>query len=200
MDSGKRNVESGISVFNRKVNFKDKRILQRLRVPLGFLFAAVFLLFAKPQPLTLIIGAFIAVGGLLVRAWASGHIRKNRQLTVSGIYAHTRNPLYLGSFIIGVGFMFASGVWWLGVIFVALSPGIYLPVMSVEAVDLARLFGAEFEEYKRNVPNFLPRLRAWKKSEAKFDFQLYLMYREYRAAIGLLAALGILAVKTFLIR
>lgn len=182
------------------MNFINKRFLQRLRVPLGFLFAAVFLVFAKPQPLTLLGGGSLALVGVLIRAWASGHIRKNRELTVSGIYAHTRNPLYLGSFLIGLGFMFASGVWWLGLIFVALSVGIYLPVMRVEAVDLAQLFGAEFAEYERNVPNFFPRLTAWKKSDAKFDFQLYLSYREYRAALGFLAALGILAVKTFLIQ
>ncbi len=181
------------------MNFKDKRYLQRLRVPLGFSVAAVFLIFAKPQYLSLIVGAAVAVIGLLIRAWASGHIRKNRELTVSGIYAYTRNPLYLGSFVIGIGFMFASGIWWLGVIFVALTLGIYLPVMRVEEVDLAQLFGAEFEEYKRNVPVFFPRLTAWKKSAVRFDFQLYLNYREYRAALGLLAALGILTVKLFLI-
>ena len=78
--------------------------IQRFRVPLGFLFAAIFLIFAKPELLTLFMGGAIAVVGLLVRAWAAGHIRKNQTLAVSGPYAHTRNPLYLGSFILGVGF------------------------------------------------------------------------------------------------
>ena len=115
--------------------------IQRFRVPLGFLFAAVFLYFAKPETPTLFIGGAIAVVGLLTRAWASGHIRKNQNLAVSGPYSYTRNPLYLGSFILGVGFTIASGVWWLGLIFIALFLGIYLPVMRVEASELTEIFG-----------------------------------------------------------
>src|SRR5215203_976875 len=176
---------------------KNKRLLQRLRVPLGFLFAIIFLAFAKPAFATLIAGAIVSFVGILIRAWASGHIRKNQNLAVSGPYAFTRNPLYLGSFLLGVGFTVASGVWWLAVIFIVLFLGIYLPVMRVEAEDLVQIFGADFDEYKQNVPLFFPRLRAWKKSSEKFDFQLYLRYREYRAAFGLVIAWSILAAKAF---
>ena len=174
---------------------KNKRLLQRIRVPLGFLFAIIFLIFAKPAWITLLVGAIISVIGILIRAWSSGHIRKNQNLAVSGPYSYTRNPLYLGSFLLGVGFTVASGVWWLALIFVALFLGIYLPVMRVEAEDLTAMFGADFEEYKENVPLFFPRFTAWKKSVEKFDFQLYLRYREYRAALGMFAALGVLAAK-----
>jgi protein-S-isoprenylcysteine O-methyltransferase Ste14 len=174
---------------------KNKRLLQRLRVPLGFLFAAVFLYFAKPALVTILIGAVVSIFGLMIRAWASGHIRKNQNLAVSGPYAYTRNPLYLGSLLLGVGFTIASGVWWLAVIFILLFLGIYLPVMRVEAEDLTQLFGADYEEYKKAVPLLFPRLTAWKKSDENFDFQLYLRYREYRAALGLIFAWAILAVK-----
>lgn len=176
---------------------KNKRFLQRLRVPLGFLFAAVFLIFAKPQPKTLLVGAIVSIVGLLIRAWASGHIRKNQNLAVSGPYAYTRNPLYLGSFLLGVGFCIASGVWWLALLFIILFLGIYLPVMRVEAEDLTKIFGGDFEEYSTNVPLFFPRLTAWKKSVEKFDFQLYLRYREYRAGLGLIFAWAVLAAKAF---
>ncbi len=124
----------------------NKRVLQRIRVPLGFLFGIVFLVFARPEPTVLIIGGIVAAIGILIRAWASGHIRKNQNLAVSGPYAYTRNPLYLGSFVLGVGFTIAAGVWWLAIIFVALFLGIYLPVMRVEAGDLTKLFGAEYEQ------------------------------------------------------
>jgi hypothetical protein len=174
--------------------------IQRYRVPLGFLFAAVFLIFAKPEPLPLAIGGAIAVVGLLIRAWASGHIRKNQTLAVSGPYAYTRNPLYLGSFILGVGFTIASGVWWLGLIFILLFLGIYLPVMRVEAKELTEIFGAEYTGYAKRVPLFFPRPfsrpTAYKKSGANFDFNLYLRYREYQAALGLVFALSVLLVKT----
>src|SRR5688500_4711184 len=98
----------------------DKRLLQRLRVPLGFLFAAVFFIFARPTALSLAIGGAVAVVGLGVRAWASGHIRKASVLAVTGPYAHTRNPLYLGTLVLGLGFSIAAGVWWLAVIFCVL--------------------------------------------------------------------------------
>lgn len=174
----------------------DKRTLQRIRIPLGFIFAALFLFFAKPTMLSLAIGSGVALIGLAIRAWASGHIRKAKVLAVTGPYAYTRNPLYLGSFILGVGFI-ASGIWWLSILFAFLFVGIYLPVMRVEADDIRRIFGAEYDEYERNVPVFFPRLTPWKKMDAKFDFRLYLQYREYRAALGAIAAIGVLAAKAY---
>ena len=175
----------------------DKRLVQRIRVPLGFLFAIVFLVFARPTVISLVIGAAIAFVGVAIRAWASGHIRKARVLAVSGPYARTRNPLYVGSLILGLGFTIASGVWWLALIFCVLFIGIYLPVMCVEAEDMRRIFGGDFEEYERNVPLLIPRITVWRNTGEKFDFQLYLQYREYRAAIGALIVVGILAAKAY---
>lgn len=177
----------------------DKRFLQQIRVPLGFLFAAVFIVFARPTPLLLVIGGVVAFIGVAIRAWASGHIRKARELAISGPYAFTRNPLYVGSFILGVGFTIAAGVWWLSLIFIVLFLGIYLPVMRVEVGDIRQIFGKEFDEYERNVPMFIPRLTVWKKTERKFDFQLYLQYREYRAALGVAVAIVALAGKAYFI-
>lgn len=171
--------------------------IQRVRVPLGFLFAAIFLFFARPQPLTLAIGGVIAVIGLLIRAWSSGHIRKNKELAISGPYAYTRNPLYLGSFILGLGFTIASGVWWLGLLFIALFLGIYLPVMRVEAEELKEIFGEKYLEYERKVPLFFPRPAAKFSENVKFDKNLYLRYREYRAALGSAFAWLILAFKAY---
>jgi len=175
----------------------DKRTLQRIRVPLGFIFAVIFVVFARPTVTTLIVGSCIAVIGLLIRAWASGHIRKAEKLAVSGPYAFTRNPLYLGSFIMGVGFTVAAGVWWLALVFCVLFIGIYLPVMRVEAQDMRHLFAGDFDAYERNVPLFVPRLSVWKATGGKFDFRLYLQYREYRAAIGSAVAMGLLAAKAY---
>lgn len=174
--------------------------IQRWRVPLGFLCAAVFLLLAKPTPLALLVGACVSLIGLAVRAWAAGHIRKNAQLAVSGPYAFTRNPLYLGSFLLGLGFTIASGQVILGVLFVALFLGIYFPVMRVEATTLAELFGKDYEVYRQSVPLFFPRLTPFRQSASasiRFDRSLYLRYREYRAALGLAVAWGLLLIKTY---
>lgn len=158
--------------------------VQRWRVPLGFLFAAGFMLLARPTPLALLIGAVISFFGLALRAWASGHIRKNSELAISGPYAYTRNPLYLGSFLLGVGFTIASGRWLLAALFALLFLGIYFPVMRVEASTLAELFGEAYERYRKRVPLFFPRLSPYREPpEVKFDGSLYLRYREYRAAL-----------------
>jgi protein-S-isoprenylcysteine O-methyltransferase Ste14 len=176
--------------------------MQRWRVPLGFVCAALFILLAEPRPLTLAIGGLVALVGLSLRAWSSGHIRKNDKLAVSGPYAHTRNPLYLGSFLLGIGFTIAAGrPLLLGSLFALLFLGIYLPVMRVEAATLEGLFGDDYRQYALSVPLLFPRLTAYRTAESsgtKFDSGLYMRYREYRAALGLLLAWGVLALKAVL--
>src|SRR5499427_9160643 len=126
--------------------------MQRWRVPLGFACAALFRFFVQPTTGTLLIGAAVALPGLLLRAWASGHLRKNEALATTGPYAYTRNPLYLGSFLIGLGFTIAAGQILLVLIFFVMIAGIYLPVMRVESATLADLFGKKYLRYAREVP------------------------------------------------
>jgi len=165
-----------------------RKTLQRIRVTCGYIFAIVFLVFCRPSAVSLSIGLPIAILGLLIRAWACGHLRKQKELDTSGPYAFTRNPLYLGSFLITIGFGVASGVWWLALIAVVFFLSIYLPVINVETSELEKVIGEPYIEYGRHVPRFLPRLMPWKKSDKAFDFQLYLKNGEYMAAIGVLAA------------
>ena len=175
--------------------------MQRWRVPLGFVCAAIFFLLSRPRPLTLALGGAVALPGLALRAWATGHLRKNDALAVTGPYAYTRNPLYLGSFLIGVGFTVASGRFVLGFLFAALFLGIYVPVMRVESATLAELFGESYERYLKAVPLFLPRLSPYRdrtKLRARFDAALYKRYREYQAAVGLVIAWALLALKALI--
>ncbi|MGH9880114.1 MAG: methyltransferase family protein [Pyrinomonadaceae bacterium] len=177
--------------------------IQRWRVPLGFLCAAVFILLARPTPLTLAVGGAISIIGLAIRAWAAGHIRKNAVLATTGPYAYTRNPLYVGSFFLGLGFTIAAGRWVLALLFAALFLGIYLPVMRVESSTLAEIFGDHYRRYANVVPLFFPRLRPYRAEDVgvnKFEGTLYLKYREYRAAFGLLIAWGVLAVKAYYLK
>ncbi|MEZ5305950.1 MAG: isoprenylcysteine carboxylmethyltransferase family protein [Pyrinomonadaceae bacterium] len=174
-----------------------KKTLQKIRVPLGFLFAAVFLIFARPTPFWVLVGYAVGLLGLAIRAWSAGHIRKNRELAVSGPYAFTRNPLYLGSFVMGIGVTMGSAKWWLVLLFAILFMGIYLPVMSVEQDELTELFGTEFEEYAASVPLFFPWFSHYKKTASSFDPSLYMKYREYRAAIGLTAICAALFLKGY---
>jgi protein-S-isoprenylcysteine O-methyltransferase Ste14 len=175
--------------------------MQRWRVPLGFVCAAIFFLLSRPRPLTLAVGGAIALPGLALRAWGTGHLRKNDALATTGPFAYTRNPLYLGSFLMGVGFTIASGRWILGILFAALFLGIYVPVMRVESVTLAKLFGESYQRYVQAVPLFLPRLSPYRdgtKQKTAFDMTLYKRYREYQAAMGLVIAWVLLALKAFI--
>lgn len=179
---------------------RNTTLLQRIRVPLGFVFGVLFIVFAAPTPALLGVGLAIAAVGLAIRAWSTGHIRKNKELATTGPYARTRNPLYLGSFIMGIGFMIATGVWWLVLVFAALFLGIYLPVMRIEARELTQIFGSKYKEYADSVPLFLPALTAYGRNEGRFDGGLYMKYREYQAALGFLFIAAVLILKAYLLK
>jgi protein-S-isoprenylcysteine O-methyltransferase Ste14 len=171
------------------------KTFQKVRVTAGYVFTIVFLLFCRPTLNLLLIGLGVAIVGLLIRAWACGHLRKGAELDVSGPYGYTRNPLYFGSFLITVGFGIASGIWWLALLAVIFFAVIYWPVINIETVELEQVIGDDYREFAANVPVFVPRLTAWKKSGRKFDFQLYLKNREFNAAIGVLVAACLLVIK-----
>src|SRR5580704_7864215 len=127
------------------------RVAKRIRVPLGFVFAVLYFWLARPTWRFLALGTVLIVPGLLIRALASGHVRKNESLATSGPYASTRNPLYLGSLLIGVGFALAARSWWVGILLCAMFFAIYIPVIQGEEKFLRERF-PEFDEYARQVP------------------------------------------------
>jgi protein-S-isoprenylcysteine O-methyltransferase Ste14 len=179
------------------------RIARRIRVPLGFLFAMIYFWLARPTWRSMALGAIMILPGLLIRALASGHVRKNEALATSGPYLYTRNPLYLGSLLIGIGFAIAARSWWVGIGLVIMFFAIYLPVMRSEEDFLRQRF-PEFEKYVRQVPRLFPRLvpapNAGNEGSSGFSLELYLKHREYNAAIGALAMMAVLAIKIVLIR
>ncbi len=132
-------------------------VARRIRVPLGFAFALLYFWLARPTWQSLAIGAVLIVPGLLTRALASGYVRKNEALATSGPYAYTRNPLYLGSLLIGIGFAIAARSWWVGGILVLMFFAIYMPVIRSEEQFLRESF-PDFDEYARRVPRMLPRI------------------------------------------
>ncbi len=176
------------------------RIARRIRVPLGFVFAVLYVWLAQPTWRFIALGTILIVPGLLIRALASGHVRKNEALATSGPYAYTRNPLYLGSLLIGVGFAVAARSWWVGVALVVMFFAIYMPVIRDEEAFLRRTF-SEFEEYSRRVPRMFPRLSRSATAEgAGFSTELYLKHREYNALLGAVAMLAALVVKMIAFR
>lgn len=178
--------------------FELRQLAQRLRVPLGFALVPIFLLLARPTSASIAAGAAVALAGATVRAWASGHLRKMTELTTTGPYAHTRNPLYLGTFLMVAGAALAGGHWWLGLLFGGAYLLVYVPVMLAEIDTLRELFPGQYDRWAAAVPLFFPRLtpaRLGAATAARFDTGLYLKYREYRAALGLVAVFGFLIAK-----
>jgi protein-S-isoprenylcysteine O-methyltransferase Ste14 len=177
------------------------KIARRIRVPLGFLFAVLYFWLARPSWRSMMLGAVGVVAGLLIRALASGHVRKNEALATSGPYAYTRNPLYLGSLVMGLGFCVAARSWWVGMALVVMFFAIYLPVIRDEEAFLRRTF-PEFEEYAGRVPRMLPRLTPLSSNEppAGFSLDLYLKHREYNALLGAVGIVAALVVRIVLSR
>ena len=172
------------------------RIARRIRVPVGFAFAGFYLWRAQPCWISLVVGGVIVIAGVGLRAYAAGYVRKSSELTMTGPYAYTRNPLYLGSLIIAAGFVVAARSFWIALAAAVIFAAIYVPVMMFEEQFLRSLFTG-FDEYAARVPRLLPRLSAAGGARGQFSSQLYWQHREYNAALGAAAILAVLVVKLF---
>ncbi len=179
------------------------RVATRSRVPLGFLFAAAYLWWAKPTWTSLVVGIVFAAAGVIIRARASGHIRKNAELATTGPYAYTRNPLYLGSIVIALGFIVAARNVWIGLAAAGMFAFIYLPVIRAEEAYLRSAF-PDYADYASHVPRLLPRLSPYRSGNApeisvrQFSSELYWRHREYNAALGSALMIGALILKMLL--
>jgi len=179
-----------------------QKVARRIRVPLGFLTAAVYVVEVVRQaahPTAIAWSLALVLPGLALRALASGTVKKNQELCVTGPYAYTRNPLYLGSTLIAAGFALALLSWPLALLLAAGFAAIYIPVIVSEEKFLRATF-PEFDGYCRNVPRFIPRLThapfppapgqadvsqpVTKAATGGFSFALYLKHREYNSALG----------------
>jgi protein-S-isoprenylcysteine O-methyltransferase Ste14 len=187
---------------------QQRKFWMRWRVRLGYPVAVIYWLLAAPSLRSIFCGTAIAALGLAVRASAAGYLRKDRALAITGPYARTRNPLYLGSAILAAGFVVAGNSWPAGVLVIAYFGIVYYAVMRNEEEDLRARFGAEFDSYAQRVPLFFPRpfggdLPATRENAPRtengaFSWAQYQRNREYRALIGTIAALGMVALRMWI--
>jgi len=169
------------------------QLVARLRVPGGFLLVLAFGWLARPSVLSMEIGLPIAVAGLLLRAWAAGHLEKNTRLATSGPYAWVRNPLYLGTLLTACGLVAASRRPVLAVLFALVFGLVYLPAIQLEEEYLQKLF-PDFTEYASRVHALWPQ-RPAHPANAHFRADLYVRNEEYQALFGFLAGAAWLVVK-----
>jgi protein-S-isoprenylcysteine O-methyltransferase Ste14 len=177
-------------------NITWTKIARRIRVPMGFAFTGLYLWLATPTAVSIAIGSALIIPGLAIRALASGHVKKNEQLTTTGPYAYTRNPLYLGSLILAVGFAISGRNWWIAAGIVLMFLAIYAPVIRGEERFLGEQF-PEYAEYARQVPRLLPRLSSHSGGGGTFSWDLYWKHREYNATLGAVAMMAALIAKMF---
>lgn len=184
----------------------ERKFWMRWRVRAGYPVAIAYWLLASPTPPFIAYGAIVAAFGLMVRAAASGHLRKNRELAISGPYAWTRNPLYLGSAFLAAGFIVAGHSWIAGALVGVYFGVFYYAVMRNEESDLRARFGAAFDDYCSRAPLFLPRVpkKAAKPAEqlsvesGKFSWAQYRRNREYQALIGTVIGFGMLVLRMWI--
>lgn len=167
-----------------------QRVARRIRVPLGFLTAILYLveLWRRAPHLPWVAWSLaLVIPGLWLRGYAAGYVKKNQELTITGPYAHTRNPLYLGSMLMAAGFAVALGSWLVALVLALGFLVIYVPVIASEERFLRATF-PDFDEYCLHVPRLIPRLTpaqpSGPESGGRFLLSLYLKHREYNALLG----------------
>ena len=173
-------------------------LVQRLRVTAGFVMVAAFAWLSQPTLRSLTFGLPVSALGLLLRAWATGHLEKNLRLAESGPYAYVRNPLYLGTLLVAAGLAVAARRWVLAVLFAAVFLLIYLPAIELEEQHLRQLF-PDFAAYSERVPALWPTAKPLKDG-ARFRVSLYVRNREYQAILGFLAGAMFLLAKVLVPR
>lgn len=170
----------------------------RWRVPLSYPLALISFWLAKPTRESLLAGAGIAAVGLIVRGAAAGILHKGEVLATSGIYAWTRNPLYLGSTVMAVGFGMAAHSWVVAGVILAYFAVFYPVVVRNEEAVLREKFGAEFDAYTARVSAFLPWPSAQPTRTPGYSWAQFLRNHEYRATVGVALAIGLLAVRMYI--
>jgi protein-S-isoprenylcysteine O-methyltransferase Ste14 len=164
------------------------RRIARLRVTIGFIAGIVVLWLAEPSHRSLAIGAVVAAAGEAVRVWASGHLEKGREVTMSGPYAFTRHPLYLGSSLIGIGLAIASASIVAAVLILAYLGITLTAAIRTEEAHLTAKFGEAYPAYRDG--------RAGGERR-RFSAGRVMRNREYRAMLGVLFVLIVLGWKAF---
>lgn len=160
----------------------------RLRVACGFLLLGTFAWLSDPTIRSICMGLPISILGLLLRAWATGHLAKNQELATSGPYAYIRNPLYAGTLIVATGIVVASRSLILALIFAAVFLLVYWPVIELEEQHLRKIFPG-YGDYASRVHRLLP-TQKWPGKPTPFSLSLYRRNEEYKALLGFLLAVA----------
>lgn len=140
--------------------------LRRVTVKTVPIYAAigVLVVLAHPRVVWFVPGLILVIAGEAIRVWAAGHLRKTKEVTTTGPYAYVKNPLYLGTLLILVGFCLMAANWWLMGVGLAVFIVYYAPFKKKrEGGRLREKFGEAWDDYDMAVPDYLPRFTPYEK-------------------------------------
>lgn len=155
-------------------NIRHRR--DRYRQFVGFAFIILVSIAGNPSGSAFAVGAVIAILGEAIRMWASGHIKKNKELATDGPYASVRHPLYVGNILLGTGFSLASGLWWAFPVFILILLFFYPHAIRHEDEKLHRLFGDDWQNWSRDTRALIPKIPA--KGAAAGEWSFYQSLRQ----------------------
>lgn len=174
--------------------------IYRWRVRFGLFSILLTAILARPKLWSIGAGFLVCILGLLLRCWACGNIKKEKKLAVTGPYRYTRNPLYLGNLILGIGIVIGALSWWILGIFIINFLLFYPIIINREKIRMKDFFPEEYEEYKREVPLFFPTLKpSLPRCKKTFSWIQYKQNKEIRALVGTLIFWAIMIVKSLFI-
>ena len=165
-----------------------------------YLLGVLLIIRAKPRLDFYVLGLFLVVLGEGLRIWATGHLQKNQEVTTTGPYAYVKNPLYLGTFLIMVGFCWMANQLLLMAVGVGVFIFFYVPYKKRrESERLAQGFGQVWVDYEAHVPDYLPRWTPYeRRGKAQWNIQLFLNNSEHEALLVVLLGIAIMSLKAFI--
>ncbi len=155
-------------------------IIIKHRSFVGILGLIAILYLSEPGPQSVFIGFFFIIAGMFFRGWSSGYINKEGgDLATQGPFALTRNPLYFGNFILGVGIAIAGNNIYCYAIFLVYYLLFFPFLMVIEHKRMKKKFGKQYEEWAKNSYSFFP-LKIKKFDKQGFNISFYMKNREYK--------------------
>lgn len=174
------------------------------RVRVTIILGLAYVAFSRPHWSGLAVGVGLIVLGQALRFWGAGYLEKNQRLARGGPYRFVRHPLYVGSFLMGLGLSVsvAYPLWWT-LLYLALFLGFFVPAIHVEELRLQSIFGAEYQDFMVDVPALVPRLAPPSSPPAapptsSFSWRRVLGNYEVRSVVAMVSMVAIQAAKVWL--
>lgn len=165
----------------------------RLRFVLAVPAAAAVVIFTDRGPMWP--GVVAALAGESLQIWASAHLHKNVGIAKSGPYAWARNPMYLGRFFVGLGFVLLTWRWFFIIPYIV---GFWVYAharVSGEEARLQERFGEEYGEYRRAVGRWIPFPPKVRFSDARWSWDAVRRNHQLRITATVIAIIVLLKVR-----